>query len=44
MCIVKTMSYSTMNIQHADVSVPEYLSYYGVVSHHCIIISTIHQG
>lgn len=38
------MSYSAMNIRHADVRVPEYLSSYGVVSHPCIIISTIHQG
>lgn len=38
------MSYFAMDIQHAEISVPKYLSYYGVVSHHCIIISNIYQG
>lgn len=43
-CVVKPVSYFAMDIQHAEISVPKYLSYYGVVSHHCIIISNIYQG
>lgn len=41
-CVV-TLSDSTLDVQHAEISVPEYLSY-GVVSHQCVLISNIYQG
>lgn len=43
--LLNLLSYSlAMDVQHADISVSKYVSYYGVVSHHYIIISDNYQG
>lgn len=41
--VLLTLSYSALDVQHAEISVPDYLSY-GVVSHQCALISSIYQA